>query len=181
MILKNKIISKNIYLNSLKDSDISNKYITWLNDISINKFLETRHSIHTHDSVSRFINTCNKSKNIYLLGIFSLDNNVHIGNIKLGPIKIEHELASISLFIGQKEFWGKGISIEAIKILSNYAFNVLNLNKVVAGMYLQNIKSLKAFQKVGFKKEGLRLKHYKLDGKYEDVIQLGLLKNEFKK
>ena len=181
MIIKIKIKSKNIYLKSLKDNDITKKYISWLNDKRVNKFLETRHSIHTYDSISKFIDTCNKSKNIYLLGIFNSENNIHIGNIKLGPIKMEHKLASVSLFIGQKEFWGKGISVEAIKTITNYAFDILNLNKVVAGMYIKNIKSIKAFKKVGFKKEGLRIQHYKLDGKYEDVIQLGLLKNEFKK
>ena len=181
MIITKKIKGDNIYLQSLTLKNISKNYISWLNDKEINKFLETRHSLHDRQSIKKFIINCNKSENTYLLGMFCSKTDNHIGNIKLGPIKIEHNLGYISLFIGNKNYLKKGISTEAIKILSHYAFDNLNLNKLVAGMYSKNIKSTKSFLKVGFKKEGLRKKHYKLDENYEDILELGLHKNDLKK
>ena len=39
----------------------------------------------------------------------------HIGNIKLGPINWIHRYGDISLLIGDKDYWGKGIATEAIR------------------------------------------------------------------
>ena len=48
-------------------------------------------------------------------------------------------------------------------------------------MYSNNESSLKAFKKVGFVEEGLRKKHYKLESNFIDIIELGLLSEEYKK
>ena len=45
----------------------------------------------------------------------------------------------------------------------------------------QRLKKIKAFEKVGFVKEALRVKHYKLESNFIDVIELGLLREEYKK
>ena len=48
-------------------------------------------------------------------------------------------------------------------------------------MYSNNINSIKAFESVGFVKEGIRKKHYKLESNFIDIIELGLLSEEYKK
>jgi len=178
MIIKNKIIGSNIYLRSLEISDIKKEYVNWLKDEDVIQYLEIRHTIQTLSRIKTFINECNESNNTYVFGIFT-DDNMHIGNIKLGPINIIHNISSISILVGNKHYWGKGIASEAIDILTKFAFKKVGLNKLTAGMYIENISSMRAFEKVGFTKEGLRKKHYNLNDKYVDVIELGLLSEQY--
>lgn len=92
-----------------------------------------------------------------------------------------HSIASINICLGNKNYWGKGIGAEAIKILANFSFKELNLNKLIAGMYANNLHSLKAFEIAGFRKEGLRKKHYKLESNFLDIVEVGLLSEKYKK
>ncbi|MEY8213728.1 MAG: hypothetical protein RPR97_04495 [Colwellia sp.] len=42
-------------------------------------------------------------------------NDEHIGNIKIGAIKNNHRVGSVSLFIGDKKSWGQGLASQAIQ------------------------------------------------------------------
>jgi len=65
-----------------------------------------------------------KSNNDLLFGIFF--DSYHIGNIKLGPIDFIHKVSDVSYFIGEKEYWGKGIATLIIKILFKLPLTKLN-------------------------------------------------------
>ena len=170
-----KINGDRIYLRKIKLSDVSSAYVKWLNDSEINQYLETRYVDQTIDSVHKYVEKIMGTDNELLLAMCLQDNHKHIGNIKLGPINLIHKNAEISLFIGDKNAWGKGIATEAIYILSNYAFNTLYLNKLTAGCYANNIGSMKAFEKAGYKIEGIWEKQYLCNKVYVDRICMGLL------
>ena len=180
MKIKEYIIGKNIYLRSLAIKDVNQNYLEWLQDREVNYFLETRHEKQSLKKIKNFVKLCNNSDDVYLFGIFT-KSDLHIGNIKLGPIKSNHCLGAISIFLGNKKFWGKRIGSDAIKLVANFAFKELELNKLTAGMYSNNINSIKAFEKIGFEKEGFRVKHYKLGSSFTDVYELGLLREKYKK
>ena len=99
----------------LKKSDVTPKYISWLNDYEVTQFTEQKYLKHNYESVLNFVIEKYKSEQDFLFGIFY--KNSHIGNMKLGPIKWEHKSAEISFFIGEKDFWGKGIATKCIKKL----------------------------------------------------------------
>ena len=178
MKITNTINGNKLFLKSLELNNISIHYLNWLRDKEVNYYLETKHEKQSLSKIRSFVSTCNKSKDTYLLGIFTIDG-VHIGNIKLGPIKFIHKLSPISIFIGEKDYWGKGLAADAINTLSNFAFIEIGLNKLIAGMYSENTTSIKSFEKVGFVKEGIRKRHYKLDNVYTDIIELGLLRERY--
>ncbi|MEM7102905.1 MAG: GNAT family N-acetyltransferase [Bacteroidota bacterium] len=48
-----------------------------------------------------------------------------------------------------KEHWGKGIATEASKAILEYAFNDLNLNRIIAIAMLDNKASIRVIEKVG--------------------------------
>ena len=90
-----------------------------------------------------------------MYGIFIKNNdlNVHIGNIKLGPINFLHKNAYLSYFIGEKELWGNGYTTLAIKEIIKIA-KKKGVKKLKAGLYEPNIGSEKVLIKNGFKIEG---------------------------
>ena len=138
----------------MTEDDCNKKYLKWLNDLNVNQFLETRWKKQNIKSIKKFVSEINKSNYSYIFGIINKETNEHIGNIKIGDINVFHKNAEIGYFIGEKKNWGKGYSTEAIKLISNYCFKNLKLKYVKALVYENNIGSLKALKKNGYKVDG---------------------------
>lgn len=172
------LTGERIYLRQVKVSDVNGDYCRWMNDSSINRYLESRFTNHTVDSLKEFVERKSSDPDYAFYAIVLKDGGIHIGNIKLGPIDPHHKLADIGILIGRKDCWGKGYATEAIKLLSDYAFGVLGLHKITAGCYEPNKGSLKAFTKAGFLIEGVRKSHCLCDGAYVDDILLGMVRPE---
>jgi ribosomal-protein-alanine N-acetyltransferase len=81
--------------------------------------------------------------------------------------------------MGEPEYWGKGIVGEAAKLLINYAFTELNLNKISASIHNPNQRSLRASEKLAFKEEGILTEQVYVDGEYVDEHRFSLLKKEW--
>lgn len=162
-----------IFLRHLKKTDATANYVKWLNSKKINQFLESRFIRHNKKDVENYIKKMNKNPNIIFLAIIRRDNNKHIGNIKLGPIDWNHRFGEIGIMIGDKNSCGKGYGTDAIKLLSDFGFDYLKLHKIGAGVYENNIGSIKAFLKVGFFIDGIRYKQYLNKGVYEDHVLVG--------
>lgn len=158
------------YLRNISIDDCDENYLKWMNDPEINKYLESRFMTHTIDSLKDFVTSMNNSENNILFAIVDKESDAHIGNIKLGNIHPIHKYADIGLLIGDKNYWGRGIATNAIKLVSEFAFDELNLRKVFAGVYENNIGSIRAFEKCGFKKAYIKKDNYFFDGKFIDAF-----------
>lgn len=162
---------KSIYLKLLTIDDITDNYVSWMNDYEIVKYTESRFNPQSKETIKQFIICANNSNN-YLYGIFTKNNNTHIGNIKLGNINWIHRYGDIGIIIGEKSCWGKGVATEAISLITKFAFNHLNLHKLVAGAYEYNIGSIKAFLKNEFIEVYNEREKYYFEGKYISCIHL---------
>ena len=156
-----KIEGGRIYLRSLSFENVSYNYVNWMNDEETNQFLESRFKTWTTGDIIEYIKATNESGDNFLFGLFLKENDEHIGNIKIGNVNRIHKFADIGLILGNKGEWGKGYGTEAIDLASRYAFEVLGLNKLTAGIYANNIGCYKAFIKAGYSEAG-RLKKQRL-------------------
>jgi [ribosomal protein S5]-alanine N-acetyltransferase len=158
----------------LTPDDVSGAYVAWLEDQRINRFLESRFARHDLASTREFVaQMCDSPKQL-MLGIRSLElGGLHIGNIKIGPIDSTHGLGEIGILIGEPSAWGKGIGRAAIARVVEIARRDLGLRKLTAGCYASNVGSEKAFRAAGFEVEGVRRRHFLLDGQPEDLTLLG--------
>lgn len=166
--------SNSLYLRGLENEDVTETYCDWLNDPQVNRYLETRHQFQTLTLIKSFITDKNNSNDEFLFGIFLKENNKHIGNIKFGPIRKLHKLAEVSLFIGETSEWAKGYATEAISLITNHAFNDMNMNKLVASMYAEIKASTRAFISAGWKEEAILKDHYLFNEKPMDIIIVGI-------
>ncbi len=160
-----------IYLKVLSEEDVGDAYVSWMNDYEIVKYTESRFFQHTMESIKQFVINSTNTNNI-LFGIFINDKKTHIGNIKLGSINWIHRYADVGIIIGDKNYWGQGIATSAIKIVTDYAFNHLNLHKLVAGAYQYNLGSINAFKKNGFESVYIDKERYFFEGKYIDGVHM---------
>jgi len=164
-----------IELFQLLPSHVKQYYVDWLNDPMVNRYLESRFAFQDLDAVKRFVLSQLDSPNSILFGIRSRRLGRHVGNIKLGPIDLNHGLGEVGLLIGDRTAWGMGIATEAITCIGLIAEAELGLRKLIAGCYASNVGSAKAFVNAGFREEARRADHFLLDGKPEDLVLLAKL------
>ncbi|MDP6683834.1 MAG: GNAT family protein [Desulfobacterales bacterium] len=164
-----------IFLRDIQLADVTFAYQRWMTDPEIIQYLESRFHPPSGEELKRYVEANIADPDSFLFAICDKTSNRHIGNIKLGPINRLHKRASIGIVIGEKECFGKGFGPESVKLVVAFAFNDLNLHKLTAGCYAPNINAEKVFTNNGFKREGTRRQHSLYDGKYVDVIELGLI------
>lgn len=176
-----KIETPRLSLRTLQDGDVSQTYVDWLNDPDVNRYLETRHAVQTLDSCRDFVRRCNLNKSERLLGVFLKETRDHIGNVKLGFINDIHSRGQISLFIGDKTLWGRGLAREIVYEVTKYGFEDAGLERIEAGCYEENLSSLRVFLSVGYTVEGFFRRHAVSEsGRRMGCFWMGMLKYEFK-
>lgn len=175
-----RIETPRLLLRTLEVGDVSQAYVDWLNDPEVNRYLETRFSRQTLESCRDFVEHCNGSASEHLLGIFFKETGSHIGNAKLGLINAIHARGQLSLLIGEKSLWGKGLAREVIRAVSQYGFEQVNLEKIEAGCYESNLSSLRAFMAVGYNVDGFFRSHaISDDGRRMGCFWMSILRSEF--
>lgn len=175
MLIHEPLRTEGLELRCLREDDVGEDYLRWLNDPLVNQFLEVRHSPPQSISELRiFVRTVNESSDSLLLGMFTQQGRRHIGNIKLGPINYKHKRADIGIVCGERSEWGKGYATKAISLLSDFAEQKLDLQRLSAGCYSSNEGSARAFLKSGFKLEATFKSYWQLeDGSRVDELWMG--------
>lgn len=173
------LIGKRCYLRPVAEADLTEEYLQWFNDPSVTRYLGMGKFPLTLDGLRQSLERFN-SKTDILLAIVDKETDLHIGNVALNRIHWLHRNADTGLVIGRKEFWGKGYATEAWGLAIRYAFETLNLHKIIATVVAGHDSSQAALEKLGFQVEGRGREEFYLEGKYHDYIRLGLLKEEFR-
>lgn len=79
------LVGGRIYLRLLHKRDIDGKYLSWLNDSEVTKYMEAGIFPTTQKDLEEFYERISKSKTDVMFSIVKKRNDRHIGNIKLGP------------------------------------------------------------------------------------------------
>jgi RimJ/RimL family protein N-acetyltransferase len=82
--------------------------------------------------------------------------------------------AELGYWIGE-EYWGKGVASGAVRLISAYGFDHLNLERIQAGVFESNIASMKVLLKNGYKKEGVFSKAVYKNNRYIDEYRFAKL------
>lgn len=171
------LIGEKIYLRPLEPED-AKTLLPWVNDPDVIKTLQ----MYTPKNLpieQEFIAGLYKSDRDIVLGIVIKANDKLIGSTGLHRIDWKNRHALFAILIGDKTEWDKGYGTEATQLMTRYGFETLNLNRIYLWVYGFNQRGIKAYEKAGFKKEGvLRQSHFH-QGRYYDTMVMGILREEW--
>ena len=140
--------SERLFFRPLSQKHISLTYVNWLNDVEVNKYLESGGN-YTIQLLADFLKE-QEQKDILFWAIHLKDSNKHIGNIKIDPINFELNSGEYGILMGDKTNWGKGYAKEASLAIINYCFNEVKLSRVTLGVIEDNINAVMLYKKIGF-------------------------------
>lgn len=172
------IVGDRIYLRPLEMEDIDS-FVLWLNDQEVRQYLMMT-SPFNKVREKEFIERLYKDDREMVLGIVLKENDQLIGNIALHGISIPYRQAGLGIFIGDKTCWSKGYGTEALNLMLGHGFDQLNLHRVFLTVLSSNARAIRAYEKVGFKREGVFREHMYRNGKYHDVYYMGILEDEWR-
>jgi RimJ/RimL family protein N-acetyltransferase len=174
-----RIAGERIYLRPVLESDVSERYLCWMRDPDVTRYLECRFTSCTLDDLRRFVAEANADPDALFLAIVLKKHDRHVGNLKLAALNRIHGSAEIGLLIGEKNCWNEGYATEAIRLVMAHAFSELGLHKLTAGCYDVNPASARAFLRAGFVREGLRREQFECEGRRVGQILLGATRKDF--
>jgi RimJ/RimL family protein N-acetyltransferase len=171
-----KIEGENIVLRSIQKNVMINK-VRWFNDPQVNKTLLLEESLDLNKTLKWFEEHAGDDTRQEF--IVENKQGESIGITGLVHINLKHGTAECYCIIGEKAYWGKGLGTEVHKMLFDWGFKNLNLNKIWADIRTENIAIIKVIERLGFKVEGTLRQERRIEGKYIDVVRIGLLRGEF--
>ena len=164
--------------------EISDKQRIWRNSPEVMAYTRGSELLSEKDQ-ERWLERIENDKSIQMFGIQLTDMTAdaiefreNVGTCGLCSISMIHRTAEWSLLIGP-EYQGKGYATEAFRLLLNYGFNQIGLQRIWGEIFVNNEASKHIAEKFGFKEEGRLRKTYFKNGEYTDSIIVGLLREEW--
>jgi RimJ/RimL family protein N-acetyltransferase len=111
--------------------------------------------------------------------IESAEPPMPIGYCRVYRVDHKNRSAEITCIIGEEAFRNKGYGPATARLLVDYCFGQLNMNRVGADSYSFNPRGIRVLEKVGFRREGVQRQAVFKNGVYHDKVLFGLLKNEY--
>ena len=168
-----KIVGEHLYLKEIQIEELTDSVMEWFADKQLMKYYTNSQKVITKESLIASIEKGKAEGNMFTYGIYSIQNDILIGTVKLGPINKVHKTSDLATLIGDRNFWGKGLASEAIKLGVQLAFLVYDIRRLATSMYFSNTASIKAYSRAGWLIEGRLKGFYLIDGKNEDQILVG--------
>ena len=115
----------------------------------------------------------NKKSNIF--SVICLIDKTPIGSVAFLNYDPLQQKAELRKLIGDPKMRGMGFAKEATQLWIQYGTTTLGLKKIYLNTLNTNIRNIKLNEELGFKVEGILRNEVFFDGKYHDVLRMGLL------
>ena len=173
-----KLIGEKCYLSPCSQEE-AEKWTEWDNDLEIALPLgDEAYTPYTLEKMRDILAEVSKHQS-HIFSIVNLETDTTIGRCLLFNIDQVNRQATLGIVIGEKEYWGHGYGQDAIKLLLDYGFNLLNLNNIMLGTFSFNKRAQACFRKAGFKEFGRRRQARIIGEKKFDLVLMDMLAHEF--
>jgi len=171
------LIGEQVYLRPIELEDRGH-LVQWLNHPEIQRLTLRARPLNLDDETD-YIQGLRQSQTDIALLIAARTDDTPLGCTGLHQIDWRSRHAAFGITVGPAQHWGKGYGTEATRLMVQYAFDTLNLNRVWLHVLEYNERGIRCYEKVGFKKEGLLRQEHFRDGRYWDTHLLAILRDEW--
>ena len=180
-----QLVGELIHLRALEPTDLNQLY-KWENDSSIwsvsgtlvpfSKFVLEEFVTQVHQDIYT-----NKQLRLMIdLNYFDEadedETTRSIGCVDLFDFDPKNKRAGIGILIADKADRGRGYATEALHLIMDYGFEVLDLHQIYSNIRVENESSVSLFKRAGFEVTGLKQDWIYEQGKFYDEYTLQLIK-----
>lgn len=164
-----------VTIRKFERTDIPKK-VEWINNPENNRFLHYDIPISI-EKTERWFDS-HMGEDTRFDAVIEADG-IPVGTIGLLSIDKKNCKAEYYIAMGESSYKGKGIAKEASKLILEYGFKTLKLNRIYLYTEVENIVAQKLFEKLGFTKEGIIRQDLVSHGCFVDRILYGFLRGDW--
>jgi ribosomal-protein-alanine N-acetyltransferase len=117
-------------------------------------------------------------RTLFQWGIARRADDCVVGTCTLAGLTLAHRRAELGFALARRH-WGQGYIAEALPALVGFAFEELGLHRLEADVDPRNRSSIRALERLGFRREGYLRERYHMHGEIQDAVLYGLLRPEW--
>jgi RimJ/RimL family protein N-acetyltransferase len=165
-----------INLRPVAEEDLPN-YVLWLNDPEVTQFLQGVEAGNvTLESEREWLKAITADELDHTWAI-EIDGR-HIGSSRL-HLDAGQATASFGLVIGDKAAWNKGYGQAVLQEVLRRGFEELDLHRIYLTVFARNYRAQRCYEKCGFRLEGTMRQSVLKRGRWEDIIRMAILREEW--
>ncbi len=172
------IIGQRIYLTGINKENLSN-IVKWANDSEVTHYLFMGDRPAHIELLTEQWEKEIRNPNEVAMAIVDKKKDKIIGWTGLYSINWISRSAEYRVFIGERQYRNRGIGTEVAKLMLNYGFEKLNLNKIWLGVNAAHKGAVRSYEKAGFVREGILREEIFRNNQYYNAVRMSVLKKEY--
>ena len=176
-ILGRVLDNTRVYLTPLSNN--ADIYAMWINDPAISSMLGRADKVVTVDGQADFIRHCN-GKPYFDINVSDGFESRHVGVCNLVVLDDASHHAIVGIYIGNKEWHGKGVGKAAVEMLLEMAFDRMNMESVSLTVVETNKAAINCYKKCGFVEQGIQRNRAYINGEYKNLVYMDITKLEYR-
>jgi RimJ/RimL family protein N-acetyltransferase len=173
-----RIVGERIVLREYRWEDLAD-IRAWVTDAETTRYLSgTFYKPHTLQQTEEYLRNVLEGGAGANFIIAERESLSYLGQCNIMRVDNIARKAELGFVIG-REHTGKGYGYEAGRMLIDFAFRQMNLNRVSLKVHADNPRAIRLYEKLGLRHEGCLREEVYQDGQYVDVLVMGLLRREW--
>lgn len=174
-----KLMGERIFLSPVAPED-ADLWAAWLNDLEVSVPLgDEAYTTYGIEAAQQDVQDTT-ARHGHVFTIVEKESGRAVGRCLLFSVNPVDRNAMIGIFIGEKDSRGKGYGQEAMRLLLDFGFNLLNLHNIMLGVFAFNERAIHTYQSLGFKEIGRHREARWIGGKAYDCVLMDMLEDEFR-
>jgi RimJ/RimL family protein N-acetyltransferase len=176
MISESIITGEKVRLRPLDEGDLP-RFVEWFADDEVTRWLSDINEPPTLEEEYEWYDGRRSDPDSVMWAIETKDGEL-VGSteLRLSPARRKAELGIV---IGEKQKWDGGLGTDTIRLVLDYAFGELDLNRVELTTAEENARAIRCYERIGFVREGLKRQDRVLDGRFGNTLVMSVLAEEW--
>jgi RimJ/RimL family protein N-acetyltransferase len=168
-----------VWLRPLETRDMP-AYVAGINDTEVGAFAGYRVPTTVAEATAWLERHTSKSHGGegYFFAVCELGDDRFIGTTWFKEVNTFDQNAELAIYM-DKDHIGSGWGTDAQRTLLAFGFGTLGLERVWLTVNASNARAIRSYEKVGFQREGVMRRAFRVDGQLGDVLLMAILRDEW--
>ena len=167
-----------VRLRPVEERDLP-RFVEWLADREVTRWLAAMGKPPTLEDEREWYESKRGDPDNVMWAIETLEGQL-VGNVEL-RLSPRARRAEMGIAIQDRRQWNLGLGTDAVRLVLEYAFDDLELNRVELTTDEENARAIRCYEKCGFQREGLLRQHRLIDGKFGNTLVMAALAEEWRR
>lgn len=176
MISESILEGEKVRLRPVQERDLP-MFVQWLQDPEVRRWLAAVGDAPTLEEELAWYDRRRSDPDSVMWSIETLDGRL-VGTTEL-RLTLEAKRAELGIAIQDKTMWSQGLGTDTVRLVLEYGFDDLELNRVDLTTDEDNVRGRRCYEKCGFVEEGLLRQHRLVEGRFGNTVVMSVLREEW--